>query len=39
MLINKFYKLLWHNMIRNEINSNFEKLNHIVLHQFVKFFM
>jgi hypothetical protein len=28
----KNYKLMWHNMIRYEINLNFKKLNHIVSH-------
>jgi hypothetical protein len=34
----KNYKLMWHNMIGYKINSNFEKPNHIVPHQFVKVF-
>jgi hypothetical protein len=32
-------KMTWHNMIRYEIHSNFEKLNHIALHQFIKVFL
>ena len=44
MLTNTFYrkknyKLMWHNIIGYEINSNFEKLNHVVPHQFVKVFI
>jgi hypothetical protein len=30
----KIYKLMWLNMIGYEINSNFEKANHIVLVNF-----
>ena len=28
--------MMWHNMIENEINSTFEKFNHIVSHHVVK---
>jgi hypothetical protein len=30
---------MWHNIVENEINSNFEKFNHIMAHQFVKVFL
>jgi hypothetical protein len=36
MLTNTFYKLMCHNMIGYEMNSNFVKSNHVVPHQFVK---
>jgi hypothetical protein len=35
---NLSYKLMWHNIIRYEINLNFEKPNHVVPHQFIKVF-
>jgi hypothetical protein len=31
-------KVMWHNIIENEINLNFEKLNHVVQHHFVRLF-
>jgi hypothetical protein len=35
----KFYNMMWHNMIGKEINSTFEKPNHIVPHHVVKVFL
>jgi hypothetical protein len=31
-------KVMWHNIIENEINLNFEKFNHVVQHHFVSLF-
>lgn len=32
------YKVMWHNMIKNKMNSSFEKFNHVMSHYFVQVF-